>query len=357
MIYKITLKDYFYCTMRIESENTREDYVNFLRYYYFKKDIALKIIISFSIISLISSNMMYDVRYHYVPDFLLLMLALSIITFLFLFLIPYSIWINRISKIFKHNKKILTDISLFEEGIATTTSDDEQLYEWTEIKSIYEYDGNICITTFNKELFLLTAISFASGKEKNDFYKIVQKQIDKVKRGNVNRLYRKGWFGLIPLVGAFFGLWLVIEGAFKYRDRKMIFIGIAAIMFTVIVYSSLIYYGEYSTAGREARVPVARDFLNTTMKDIEFYKTQRGYYPDSLEDLYFVSKSVSFHDPLADRNKELNKGNFYYKKIGNGYTLFSFGVDRKANTPDDLFPDLHNLDTSKIGFIRVRAND
>lgn len=341
--------------MQIESENTRKDYVDFLKYYYFKKDIPLKIIIPLGIIFLICSNMMYGQRYHYLPRFLLLVLVLEIITFIFLFLIPYSIWLYRISKNFKPNEKILISTSLYEEGITITRSDDEQLYEWTEIKSIYKYEGNICLTTFNKELFPLTANSFASAKELNDFFKIVQQQIERAKPVNINRLYRKGWFGLIPLVGAFFGLWLVIEGAFKYRDRKMILIGMTAIMFTVIIYSSLFYYGEYSIAGREARIPISQEFLNTTMKDIEFYKTQRGYYPDSLEELLFVSKSNYFYDPLADGNNGPNRGNFYYRKIGNGYTLFSFGVDRKANTPDDLYPDLHNLDISKIGFIRVRA--
>ncbi len=51
--------------------------------------------------------------------------------------------------------------------------------------------------------------------------------------------YLLGVLGLIPLVGFFVGVALILYGIFKYRDKKLIIIGGSCMLFTVAVYSTL----------------------------------------------------------------------------------------------------------------------
>jgi predicted PurR-regulated permease PerM len=52
--------------------------------------------------------------------------------------------------------------------------------------------------------------------------------------------YLLGLLCLIPLVGAFVGLGLLLLGLLKYKDKWLSIIGAAGILFTVLVYSMLI---------------------------------------------------------------------------------------------------------------------
>lgn len=64
-------------------------------------------------------------------------------------------------------------------------------------------------------------------------------------------LYKRGWLGLIPLVGAVVGLILILLGKFRYKDRRLIIIGCSAVLFTVAVYSGIYFYFERSGLFRE----------------------------------------------------------------------------------------------------------
>jgi hypothetical protein len=164
-------------------------------------------------------------------------------------------------------------------------------------------------------------------------------------------LYNRGWLGLIPLVGAFVGIGLVVLGLIKYRDRKLILIGCAAILFTIIIYGSLFYYAFYSKAGEEQFARSSQTFLNELVKDIEFYKIQNGDYPDSLQQLVKPNEIVWLDDPILARRPGTKNTKFNYQKIGNKYTLFSSGLDRIPNTTDDIYPTVALSDTSKFGLI------
>jgi hypothetical protein len=96
-------------------------------------------------------------------------------------------------------------------------------------------------------------------------------------------LYRRGWLGLIPLVGGFVGIGLMVLGIFKYRDKKLFLIGLAALLFTVAIYSSLYFYSTYSVTARGQWAEMSKLNLNTLVSHIEFYKLQNGSYPDSLK--------------------------------------------------------------------------
>jgi hypothetical protein len=53
--------------------------------------------------------------------------------------------------------------------------------------------------------------------------------------------YLLGLLCLIPLVGAFVGLGLLLYGLIKYKDKWLSIIGAAGILLTVLVYGSLFY--------------------------------------------------------------------------------------------------------------------
>jgi len=160
-------------------------------------------------------------------------------------------------------------------------------------------------------------------------------------------LYRRGWLGLIPLIGAFVGLGLISLGLFKYRDRKLVFIGIAATLFTVIVYGSLFIYMN-SDSARKQWSSVVPGQLNSLVKEIEFYKLQNGQYPDSLEQLLLNNKLLLIYNPVSAKAFGQKK-KYTYRKANNHYILFCSGIDRIENTDDDIFP---SVDTVKTGLIK-----
>jgi hypothetical protein len=165
--------------------------------------------------------------------------------------------------------------------------------------------------------------------------------------------YLLGLLCLLPLLGAFVGIALILYGIFKYKDKKLIIIGSIGIVITIIFYSFLFYQTEYGKIGTKAFADISQTDLNDIAKDVEFYKIKYGVYPDSLEQLINVDKFILIDDPLRMRMMDDNvKTSFYYKKIGNKYTLFSLGIDDKANTQDDIYPNIFDSDTIKYGLIK-----
>jgi hypothetical protein len=161
-------------------------------------------------------------------------------------------------------------------------------------------------------------------------------------------LYGRGWLGLIPLVGGFVGLGLISLGLFKYKDKKLVLIGVAALSFTVIIYGTLFWYINSDSARKQWSSTIPGQ-LNSLVKNIEFYKLQNGEYPDSLEQLLENDKTLLIYDPVSARAFGDQKKYNYYK-FNDHYTLFSSGIDMIEKTGDDIFP---NIDTSKTGLIKL----
>lgn len=147
--------------------------------------------------------------------------------------------------------------------------------------------------------------------------------------------YGLGFLGLIPLVGFFVGIGLTFYGIIKYKDKKLIVIGIACMIFTVILYSTLFYVGFKSDFGKKGWECHAQMELNTLVKHIEFYKLENGQYPDSLQQLERNDEFVFIWDPTQSA-----KTNYNYKNLDDKYLLFSSGTDGIPNTDDDIFPNV-----------------
>jgi hypothetical protein len=165
--------------------------------------------------------------------------------------------------------------------------------------------------------------------------------------------YLLGLLCLIPLVGAFVGLGLLLYGLLKYKDKWLSIIGAAGILWTIIVYSTLFYAGTHASIFKKGFEDISQMQLNSLMKNIEYHKLTHGQYPDSLIQLLDDDKFAPINDAAQGMN---TKGNVYYnyEKIGDKYSLFSSGQDGIPNTKDDLFPQVTITDSSKIGLLKHR---
>jgi len=160
--------------------------------------------------------------------------------------------------------------------------------------------------------------------------------------------YLLGLLGFVPLVGAFVGVGLILYGLIKYNDRKLVLIGVACVLFTVLAYGSLVIISK-SINFHEGYVPIAKEQLNSLAKNVEFYKIQKGEYPDSLAQLTKEDKMLFIYDPV--QKPDSKQPNFRYKKVGKNYYLFSAGVDGVANTGDDIYPVPPVMKSGKAGLL------
>lgn len=165
--------------------------------------------------------------------------------------------------------------------------------------------------------------------------------------------YLLGLICLIPLVGAFVGLGLLLYGIFKYKDKWLSIIGAAGILWTIAVYSALFYAGTHASVFKKGFEDISHMQLNSLVKNIEFYKLAHGQYPESLKQLLDDDKLAPITDAVQGMS---TRGDSYYnyERIGDKYLVFSSGQDGIPNTGDDLFPQIALSDSSKIGLIRPK---
>jgi hypothetical protein len=168
--------------------------------------------------------------------------------------------------------------------------------------------------------------------------------------------YVFGGISFIPLCGVPFGIVSIIWGLLskKRGGKTLAVVGSLGIAFTVILYSSLFYFGFVQRGGvyDSLRVQMAEQNLSSLVQAIEFYKLQNGAYPPVLSDLV---KSQSQGQPVMIIDPTTMVGNsqpreFYYEltKDGSGYYLLGIGVDGTPFTSDDLLPKIEAKNTGLL---------
>ena len=228
--------------------------------------------------------------------------------------------------------------------------------KWGGITSVQSNPEFVWFTYADKTLSVIPISAFSSPVERINFIGFAQKEIN----NNGGRYptekppYALGFLCLIPLIGAFAGLVFIFLGMAKYKDKWFTLMGVAGVLITVIMYSSLFYFSRNSQTSREGFGEISQTYLNSLVAKIEFYKTENGKYPDSLQQLKKGKEIVLIHDPV-----QINKGNkenlFFYQRDSSRYKLFSRGQDGKPYTEDDLFPQVSENAVDKIGLATFKV--
>ena len=153
----------------------------------------------------------------------------------------------------------------------------------------------------------------------------------------------------LPVFGILLGLLLLWLGIKEYKLKRVTILGVFLIILSILFYY-FAYYPNNIRSFKKARFDHTQRVLSLTIQSIEDYKTIHGKYPDSLIELNEDIKNPPFFEPYSFMREGKSKL-FNYKKIGNGYILFSSGDDDKPNTKDDIYPNIDWLDTPKCGLI------
>jgi hypothetical protein len=171
--------------------------------------------------------------------------------------------------------------------------------------------------------------------------------------------YVIGGASFIPLIGIIFGVVAIIWGLLR-KVKSLVLLGIGGILFSVILYGALFYFGFYHRGGvyDKLRSDMAVTMLNRTVKDLEYYKLQHGHYPAKLEALKAENKDdlSSIYDPTAMQRKDSKSQYFYYELDSSGtfYFLRSVGPDGIPFTSDDILPTIPEEERIKTGLKLTR---
>jgi Type II secretion system (T2SS), protein G len=145
-----------------------------------------------------------------------------------------------------------------------------------------------------------------------------------------------GWvfagLSFIPLFGIWFGIVAIVIGAVK-KTTGQVYLGIAGILFSVLLYGGIFYFGFIAKTGpfAELKLKQVPQMIKTDAGQIALYKSQHGKLPEALADLGNPSEKTLFFttDPWGTK--------FKYTKLGDEhFELTSAGPDGEFGTSDDI---------------------
>jgi len=342
--------------MEIHVELTEQDHLDFYRQYGLKRNwigkaIAILLIDIILCAALgVSSNAI-----------LIVLTIITTILFFFFFQLPYLNTKKKLRGVYLMDASNLAtkNYKLFSAGIEITEADRTGFLRYEAIKEFGKTGQYVYIILVDGRYLLLPEWCFTSYPEIDHFMRLVRSGTINVKGIAAKApltfkpIYLIGLLCLIPGFGALAGIVLIILGLAHYKDRVFVFIGAAGLLITVAAYGSLFYFAQNSGVADDGFATLAQTQLNDLVKNIEFYKLQKGAYPDSLKQVDTKDSFANIDDPLQSF-KGRKSVTYQYHKIGNKYLLFSVGKDGIPNTKDDIYPNINVADTSKVGFIRKK---
>lgn len=167
-----------------------------------------------------------------------------------------------------------------------------------------------------------------------------------------------GGVSFIPGIGIIFGVIAIIWGLVtkKLGGKKLAIIGACGIGFSIILYGSLFYFGFVQRGGvyDDLRVQLSKNTITSLVQAIEFYKTQNGQYPESLEMLHksLPENSMVFvHDPTHVQMGGEPRYYHYELKDQEHYYLLGVGPDEQPYTSDDVLPNIEINQNSGVGLL------
>lgn len=345
--------------MEVNFRTTKADVLSFYRYYYFRRFLGWRVIIliiaAFWIPAGWSTGGPFIARVyllHVMAEAGLMAVTLAIYYWIVV------LWLISKMKAKRAGGESFT-MTLSPDGFKVTTAGGEiRSWRWENVKEAGTGGGYVFIWLFHGRGYLIPTNCFASENDAGNFAGIIRNGIEKV-RGNSDmamRARRLRWWGLVGIVpnfGVIAGIILFFRGI-SFRDRWLVVIGVADILFTVAFWNLIEPWEMKSDSWTELFTKASQNQLNTVFRDVEFCKLQHGVYPDSLSQLARPGESVWIQDPLQYRDLKGKSVNFFYEKVGDRYWLFSVGPDHKPFTKDDIFPQEELGDTAKFGLLPRR---
>ena len=162
----------------------------------------------------------------------------------------------------------------------------------------------------------------------------------------------------VPGIGIVFGIIAVVWGLATQRSggRKIAVLGCCGVGLSVVLYSSLFYFGFVQRGGvyDGLRRKMAESTLITLVQAIEFYKIQHGQYPDTLETLNksMPKGSMVFVFDPTDTRIGGTPRYFYYELVDEShYYLLGVGPDGKPFTNDDILPKIDPIPGGHVGLL------
>jgi hypothetical protein len=345
--------------MEIQVELTEQDHLDFYRSYGLKRNWIGK-----ALIILLVDIILCSIVWASSSAVLLVFTIITIILYFFFFQLPYLSKKSRLQRSYRLDplSPMIKVYKPFSAGIEIIEGDKNRFLRYESIQKFGKAGQYIYIILVDGRYLLLPEWSFASYSEIDQFMNVIRSGIFNVKGIAAKApltfkpVYLVGLICLIPLIGAFAGVVLIILGLAHYKDRVFVIMGAVGILFTVAIYGSLFYMSQNSNLFKKGFADLTQTEINDLVKSIEFYKMQNGVYPDSLQQLNIKGGSfVSIYDVMSSDMKAGSKtATYQYHKFGNKYLLFSVGADGKPNTKDDIYPNIRVADTSKVGFIGKR---
>ena len=339
--------------MEVTFETEKSDYAVYILWFCFYKNIKWRIVIS----SLIAFYVGADVSVKSFTGSWSSFLITSLITWFLIFFggacLPYFTHIIRFNRRSKNlNFPVKATIRAYSEGLSVENAQGNYFVKWKEIKQLQTSPKYIYIKSLQSS-FLIPKKYFVSAAASSALFNKINKGFRSHRFFYPKPNYAWGLLCLVPLIGFFNGIVMIVKGISKYKDIKYTVIGIGGVLLTIGLYGSLFYQMKFGTAFDSADKEMAVDNLNTLVKSIEFYKLQNNHYPDSLQEvneggLAVISDNMDKSDMFSFKNVKL----YNYKKVGNKYILFSSGFDGIPYTKDDVYPTINVSDTSKFGLLK-----
>ena len=140
-----------------------------------------------------------------------------------------------------------------------------------------------------------------------------------------------GGLSFFPGLGILFGIVAIVIGAVR-RSKTAIFLGIGGILFSVVLYGGIFYFGFVANTGIFAnlKIRLTSQIIEQDAGQLALYKLQYGQLPKTLADMPAggdkpFTKVDSWLKPLA------------YKPNDDGsFELRSAGPDGEFGTADDI---------------------
>jgi hypothetical protein len=250
------------------------------------------------------------------------------------------------------NKEAISNpksILLQDDGISVTTTTNDSFWKWEVLQNAGILDNNAFFMLFTGKVYIVPLSAFNNESDAINFVGVIRSNIQKFKVGNkfrkVKNLYYWGLLGFVPNFGAIAGVVLIIK-ALQLKKIGLAAVGTADIAFTIVFWTLI--FPKLNPNGFK---DISQMELNNLVKNIEFYRLEKGGYPDNLQQLLKDDPTAFINDPIQTDN--LRKNTLYnYKNLGDKYLLFSSGLDGIIDTKDDVYPTLSITDSTKVRFVK-----